>query len=596
MAAELTKDAQRNSAGYWVGLLLLLLATAFLAGVLHHPGRHYSRVSSVIWQLPVDAAWSVMRMVSAYILSLAFALSVGIYAASRPKSARFIIPILDILQSVPIVTFFPAALAVAISLMGGGGFGLNVAAIILVFTSQAWNMAFSVYESLQAIPRDIHECAEALGIRGSQRLLTITIPSCIPGLLYNSIVSWTAGWFALTACEILTVGNKNVSLPGLGSFIANANNSQNPFVMGLIGVVALLLVVVGIEIFIWRPLGVWAQRFRYEMTVSTMSRDSALLRWYQQGRFPRFLSRVLVVSLNRMVNAVFSRVRGSSLRAILPRRESPGRAAKIWFMAIRVAFWLSAAAVTAGGIYYGIHTIRGHYPPLARYIPLAIGESFVRIMLAYLLSLAWTVPLVLWAYRKPRLLRGLSSISQILASLPAISLTFLVINIFVIHLNLGHFWGVEIAGEILLMNGVQWYVLFNMLGGLSRVPGDLIEACHAMGMSRWKKFRYLLLPVIMPSLLTGTVTAFGGGWNTLIFSEAIQYAGHQYNVMGIGWLLNVASGSASPGRYSGPLTSQQQGALLLLGVGALMIFIVVVNRLVWRRLQSWASDRFRIDY
>ena len=141
MAAELTKDAQRNSAGYWVGLLLLLLATAFLAGVLHHPGPHYSRVSSVIWQLPVDAAWSIMRMVAAYILSLVFALAVGIYAASRPKSARFIIPILDILQSVPIVTFFPAALAVAISLMGGGGFGLNVAAIILVFTSQAWNMA-----------------------------------------------------------------------------------------------------------------------------------------------------------------------------------------------------------------------------------------------------------------------------------------------------------------------------------------------------------------------------------------------------------------------------------------------------------------------
>jgi NitT/TauT family transport system permease protein len=327
-----------------------------------------------------------------------------------------------------------------------------------------------------------------------------------------------------------------------------------------------------------------------------LSRDSALLRWYQQGRFPRLLSRTLVLSLNRLANAVFSRVRGSSLRAILPRREAPGWIAKAWFALLRIGFWIAAAAVTLGGLYFGITTIRGHYPPLARYIPLAIGESFVRIMIAYLLSLAWTVPLVLWAYRKPRLLRSLSSISQILASLPAISLTFLVINIFVIHLQLGHFWGVEIAGEVLLMNGVQWYVLFNMLGGLSRVPGDLIEACDAMGLSRWKKFKNLLLPVIMPSLLTGTVTAFGGGWNTLVFSEAIQYANRQYNVMGIGWLLDVASGSASPGRYSPPLSAHEQGALLLMGIGALMIFIVVVNRLVWRRLQSWASDRFRIEY
>jgi NitT/TauT family transport system permease protein len=596
MAAGVTGIESRTSVGYWVGLVLLLLAAAFLAGVLHHPRPHYSHVSSAIWQLPVDAAWSLMRMLGAYVISLIFSLVVGIYAAGRPKSARFIIPILDILQSIPIVTFFPAALAVAISLLGGGAFGLNMAAIFLVFTGMAWNMAFSVYENIQSIPREIRECAEALGIRGTQRLLTIYIPSCVPGLLYNSIVSWTAGWFALTACEILTVGNKNISLPGLGSFIANANNSNNPIAMGIAGVGALLAVVVGIEIFIWRPLGVWAQRFRYEMTVSTLSRDSALLRWYQQGRFPRMLSRVLVVSMNKLSNAIFAHVRGTSIRSILPRREMPGYAAKAVTVGMRLAGWTVAALVCAGGLYYGWHTIEGHYSPLTKYIPLAIGLSFVRIAVAYLLSLLWTVPLVLWAHRRPRLLRGLSSVSQVLASLPAISLTFLVINIFVIHLHLGHTWGVEIAGEILLMNGVQWYVLFNMLAGLSRLPGDLIEVCDAMGLSRWKKFRFLLAPAIMPALLTGTVTAFGGGWNTLIFSEAIQYANKQYNVLGIGWLLDVASGSASPGHYAASLTGPQQSALLLMGAGGLMIFIVVFNRLVWRRLQAWASDRFRIEY
>ncbi len=591
-----TGDARRNPAGYWVGVALLLLAAALLAGLMHPIKSHSGRLSAQVWQLPIYAAWSLMRMTAAYIVSLIFSLSVGIYAASRPRAARMIIPILDILQSIPIVTFFPAALAVAVSLLGGGRFGMEVAAIFLVFTGMAWNMAFSVYYSVKAIPHDTLECAESFGIRGTQRLFTITIPSCIPGLLYNSILSWSAGWFALTACEILTVGNKNVSLPGLGSFIANAESSKNPFIMGLIGVGALLTVVVGLEIFVWRPLISWAQRFRNEMTVSTASRDSGLLEWYQRGRLPRFFVRTTIMPLNQLANRVIAMVHGTTRRAIMPRKETPGVLAKIWNASQRFIGWAAIAGIAIGGGYFVFSTIAGHFPPIVKYLPAALALSFARIALAYLLSLAWTIPLVLWAYRYPRILRGISSVAQVLASLPAISLTFLVVYVFVIRLHLGRTWGVELAGEFLLMNGVQWYILFNMLGGVSRMPGDLLEACDAMGLSRWMKFRTLLLPAILPSLLTGTITAFGGGWNTLVFSESISYAGKYYHVLGIGWLLDVASDSASAGHYSGPLTSQDRMALLMISIGALILFIVTVNRLLWRPLQAWAADRFRFEY
>jgi NitT/TauT family transport system permease protein len=592
MAMDVTAESiehKRGKAAYWIGTLLVLMVAAILAGLLHP--IHIPRVKVVpeIRHLPFDAFYSLSRMFAAYVISLIFALSVGIYAAQKPSSAKIIMPILDILQSIPIVTFFPAALGVAVNLFGGGRLGFEVAAVFLIFTSMAWNMAFSVYDSVRAIPHDIIEAAESFGIRGSQRLFTITLPACVPGLLFNSILSWAAGWFALTACEILPI--KNITLSGLGSFIANAQNSDQPLLMGIIGVVALLTVVVGLEFFIWRPLGVWAERFRYEMTVSTMSRDRrGLLGWYQHGFIPRLLVSHVVAPLNNAANTVIRNARGMAQSIVLPRVEVPGVPTRAWHFLLRFIGWGGAVALLLYGIYYVYKIVSRNFPPYAQDIPIYIGFSYLRILVAYLLSLAWTIPLVLWAARRPKILRAISSVAQILASLPAISLTFLVVDIFIIKLHLGKFLGVELACLFLLMNGVQWYVLFNMLGGVSKIPGDLLEACGAMGLSRWQKFRNLMLPAIMPSLLTGSLTAFGGGWNTLIFSEYISYSGQNYSRPGMGWLLDVASGLApsklSPGQCS---------ALLLLSITSLIVFIVVVNRLVWKRLQHWAFEKFRLD-
>lgn len=584
---------------YWIGgLSLVVLFAAILAGLIHPLHQPRLAIPVRLWWLPVDVAESLLRMIGAYLLSLIFALAVGTYVTRHARAERIIIPILDILQSIPIVTFFPAALAVAVDFFGGGRLGFEFAAVVLIFTSMAWNMAFSVYESIVLLPPEVHECAQSFGIRGVQRFVAIILPACIPGLLYNSILSWTAGWFALTACEILTISTQNVTLPGIGSFLANAANSSHPIVYNLIGVSVLLAVVTGIEFFVWRPLGVWAERFRYEMSVSTLSRDpGGIAGWYQRGRLPRLLMRAVIGPLNRGVNSLLRHLKRPAPRATVPRVEKPGKSVRVLDMVQRATGWAVLAGIVGGGVYYLRAIVSHPLPPLVWDIPAAIGLSFLRITAAYLLGLLWTVPMVIWAFKRPRALRALSSVAQILASMPAIALTFVAVGVFVLHSPFGPHWGVQLAGLVLLMNGVQWYVLFNMLGGVARIPGDLIEACDAMGLSRMMRWRKLILPAILPALFTGTITAFGGGWNTLIFSESILYANHYYHVLGIGWLLDVASTGQNPPIPSGTtLPPHEAGGLLLCAVGLLIVAIVLVNRLVWKRLKAWALDRFRIEY
>ncbi len=590
-------DFKKLRAGYWLGAALLLLFAAVLAGVLHPMGIHRVHLPPSVGQLPLDAAWSLERRVSAYILSLVFAISVGIYAARNMRARKIILPILDILQSIPIVTFFPAALAVAVRLFGGGRLGFEIGAIILIFTGMAWNMAFSVYESLIMVPRETIECAESFGIRGAQRLFTVTLPVCVPGLLYNSIVSWAAGWFALTACEILSVNNQNVTLPGIGSFLQQAANSQtHPLELNLCGVAVLLVIILLMEAFIWRPLAVWSERFRFEVAVSSITRgNTGILGWYQYGWLPRTFVNRIILPLNKGVNLLIRYTRGSAQKLVLPRIEVPTLVIRLWSNIQRFAGWLLLIAIAGAGGFYAIHIFHNHLlPPLAKKIPEYIGFSFLRILTAYTLSMLWVVPAVLWARTRPRIFRLLSSISQTMASMPPIALTFIVVSIFVEHLKLGY-WGVEAAGMVLLMNGVQWYVLFNMLGGIAKIPGDLTEACGAMGLSRRQQWRHLVIPAILPSLFTGTITAFGGGWNTLIFSEFITYAGKIYRLHGIGWLLNVASGAALPPSGT-PLPVPQAQALLFIGVAGLIVLIVTLNRLLWKPLQAWSADRFRLDY
>ncbi len=589
----------RSRNDYWLGgLLLVVLFTAILAGLIHpFYHRRIHILVSLFW-LPLDVAESLLRMIAAYLLSLIFALVVGTYATRHPRAERIILPILDILQSIPIVTFFPAALAVAVDVLGGGRLGFEFAAVVLIFTSMAWNLAFSVYESIVLLPPEVRECAESFGIRGMQRFVAIILPACIPSLLYNSILSWTAGWFALTACEILTISTQNVTLPGIGSFLANAADSHHPIAYNLIGVAVLLAVVAGIELFVWRPLAVWAQRFRYEMSVSTLSRDpGGIAGWYQRGRLPRLLMQAAIAPLNRGVNALLAHLKRPAPRTTVPRVEKPGASVRMLDMLQRVVGWTLVTGIIGGGVYYLLDIFSHPFSPLVKEIPVAIAWSFLRITAAYLLSLLWTIPLVIWAFRRPRVLRALSSFSQILASMPTIALTFVAVGVFVLHSPFGPHWGVELAGLVLLMNGMQWYVLFNMLGGVSRIPGDLIEACDAMGLSPLMRWRKLVFPAILPALFTGTITAFGGGWNTLIFSESIFYANHYYHVLGIGWLLDVASTGQNPPISSGAtLPPHYASGLLLCAVGLLIVTIVLVNRLLWKSLKAWALDRFRIEY
>ncbi len=589
---------KRIHVGYWIGLVVLILAAAVIVGPFRPSEHHFFVLPPKVYKLPYYAWCSFLRMALAYAISLVFAVATGMYAARHKRAERIIVPLLDILQSIPIVSFFPAALGLAVALFGGGRFGFEIAAVVLIFTSMAWNMAFAVYASVIAIPRDTWECAEGFGIRGMQRFVTITFPLCVPRLLYNSILSWTAGWFALTACEILAFNDRNVALPGIGTFIGRAANSHHPILYSILGIATLLSVVVLMEIFMWRPLVFWAERFRYEMSASTLSRErTGVAAWYQHGQIPRLLAGYVFSPMNRGMNFIVGAVRGRTRNLVLPRIEPPPVVQRVYNAGVRIFGGLVLLFLLVVGGFYFYHIFDGHIPPLAAGIPIFLGESFLRIVIAYLLSLAWTIPVVCLVYRRPRAMRALSSISQTLASVPSIALTFVAVGFFVFVLHIHGRLGVETSCMFLLMDGVQWYVLFNLLGGASQLPGDMIEAADSMGITGWRRFKALLVPALLPSLFTGTITAFGGGWNTLIFAESLQYGSHYFHLPGLGWMLDVASSGSNPPISGGvPLGQKASAALLLLGVISLIVFIVLLNRMLWKPLQRWAADRFRMDY
>jgi NitT/TauT family transport system permease protein len=563
-------DPRATSRWMPVAAIAALLA---LAALSHGPERVLALAREAGLQtrgfreLPAAAGWSVFRMMMSLVLSLGFAWVVGYRAATDPRAARVLLPLLDVGQSVPVLGFFPAAIFVFISLFGGGRAALEMASIFLIFTSQAWNMAFAVYEGLSTIPIETRAAVDSMGVRGLLRLRSLLIPACVPPLLFNTILSWTNGWYFLIACEIIVAGRAQYELPGLGSTLSRALASGDNR-LALAALLTLVVIVVVLETLVWRPLRAWAARFRYEGARGEGEEESA----------PALVSMglpLLVRPLRAIAAWVWRRVPAPRVEAWLPAAgQAAGRA---W----GVMRWPVALALLAGAIAAGLATLRAlapPWPPEAASVPLALLLSFLRINAAYVLALMWILPVVLWASDHPRGARALSLVAQVGASIPATAFFPVLVALFV-----QRFGGMELISVVLALTGMQWYLLFNLLAGVQRVPGDLRESLRALGLSRWEIHRRLVLPACMPSLVTGSVVAWGGTWNALILSEYVVYKEHTYSVLGVGALLNRATfetGSRS---------------LLFLSLAALVITVVAFNHVVWRRLYDHVTVRYRLE-
>ncbi|MBI1748534.1 MAG: ABC transporter permease subunit [Acidobacteria bacterium] len=530
------------------------------------------RLPTELSQVPYYAWCSFYRMLIAYALALAFALSYGYVAATNPRAEKLMLPALDIFQSIPVLGLFPAAIYFFIQFLHGR-IGVELAIISLIFTSQAWNMAFGVYESLTTLPEDSKEAVTSYGVRGWLKFREFLFPACIPKLVYNSIMSWAGGWYALTACEILTLGRDKYKLPGLGSFLATAAETGKVELV-LVGLGALITIIVCMDIFLWRPLSVWAEKFRYELAVSTTSPEgSRVLDWIRdQTLLTRWARRV-----GRPIDAIFDRL---SHFLILDSQKSVAAKARLLTWIKRLALWLFILMVAYGSWRATrtlIYTLRKPWPDQAVLIPAAILASGLRMSVAYVLALAWTLPLAIWVGQRERLAKIATPLAEIGVSIPAPAFYPLLVPLI-------PYTTMNVPATLIILTGMQGYLLFNLIAGVRNIPGDLKEVVQSFGLGKLNRWRQLIIPAIVPSLITGSITAWGGGWNAIIFSEYMEYKEVTHSVLGIGALLDEA------------VYKTGDTTMILLSLLSMVTVIVLINRLFWRRLYFQAMAKYKIEY
>ena len=552
-----------------------VFATAFAIATV---GLSLGDFATYLPTAAVDVFYSFLRMSAAYALSLGFALAYGYYAATRHTGERVMIPLLDILQSVPILGFFPIALVVFASLTPGSWPGVNFASVFLIFTSMAWNMVFGVYESLKTLPAELKEAAATFRLRGILLFRRVLFPATISRLVYNSVLSWTAGWFFLVEAEIFST-NSNQVLPGIGSYLSFAASGHNANEF-LAGILILVIVIAILDFAVWRPLSKWAERFRYDTAPS--GEGESVPSSDTPGRFGRVTAYV-----RRGVRTTASRISTPLVQvaaiATRPVRSSERRRTALSYVGIGtilVVGWLMLIALTVA-VYdvFSVPILPGIRVQI-EHLPLAMGASTLRVLAAYLICLSISLPLAIFLSRSPRASRFGMPTVEVIASFPATALFPVII------FELIPFISPEGAAVLMLMTGMLWYLFFNVLSGIRGLPPDLDEAGRSFGLKGWKRFTRVVLPGVFPALITGSITAFGGGWNTLIVAEYLSVNPHQtLNLFGIGQAIDL--GYALPNHTGYPL---MVAALL-----TLVATVVAINELIWKPLYRKAVEKYRYD-
>jgi NitT/TauT family transport system permease protein len=524
-------------------------------------------ISRSLRALPTYAGYSLLRITIAYVLSFGFALAYGYIAAYNPRAEHFMLPLLDVLQSIPVLSFLPGVMLAMVALFPGRQLGVELGAILLIFTGQVWNMAFSFYASLKSIPKDMREAAEIYRFSWWQRFTQMELPFSAIGLVWNSMMSVAGGWFALMVCEMFVLGSRDFRLPGLGSYLQTAASAGDTSSICW-GIATMVLVIVLLDQFVWRPVIAWAEKFKVEQVESTDAPRSWVLNLVERSRGLARIREKTLRPLGERLLLYFAQKH---------REERPVENPSAW------RDWLlrGLAALTLGGIGYGVVRVAIILSGVGKVelhaTALGLGATFLRVNLALLIGALWTIPVGVAIGFNPRLARIAQPLAQIAASVPA---TALLPVILLVLIRLGG--GLGLASIVVLLLGTQWYVLFNVIAGAMAIPTDLKECCSVFrvrGVARWKK---LILPGIFPYLVTGLVTASGGAWNASIVAEYFHFKGQIYTTTGLGATIQQATDS---GDFH----------LLLVATMMMAATVVTINRLVWRRLYGLAETRFRLE-
>ena len=557
---------------------LLYLAVPLTVGVaaVADPSFTFGNLAGYLPTAGVDVTYSFIRMSAAYLLSLAFALAYGYYAAVHRTGERVMIPILDILQSVPILGFFPVVVLVLYSIQPAG-FGPNLASVVLIFTSMSWNMVFGVYESLKTVPSDLCEAADTFGLRGWLRFRRLLFPATVNRLVYNSVLSWTGGWFFLVEAEIFTTNS--AALPGIGSYLSFAASAHDGSKF-LAGIIVLVVLIALLDFALWRPMSRWAERFRYDTAPS--GEGSIEAPRDPHSRFRRaaaYVTRGVRTGVSR-ISTPFVQLAAIATRPARPQSEL--RRSVVYYLgvgSVLIVCWLMVIAISVASYQVFSQPIESSVRHQIELLPFAMGASALRVAAAYGLCLAISLPLAIYIWRHPSASRAGLPIVEVVASFPATALFPVIIFELIPYLT------PEGAAVLMLMTGMMWYLFFNILSGIRSLPPDLEEAARSYGLKGRQYLARVLLPGIFPALITGSITAFGGGWNTLIVAEYLSVGTHQtLNVLGVGQAIDIGYASGRPGL-----------PLMAAAIFTLVITVVAINELLWKPLYRRAVEKYRYD-
>jgi NitT/TauT family transport system permease protein len=517
--------------------------------------------------LPLYALRTTMRMLLAIVCSIIFTFIYAALAAKSRRAEMVLIPLLDILQSVPILGFLTFTVVFFMNLFPGRVFGAELACVFAIFTSQAWNMTFSMYQSMRNVPKDLEEASQSFHLSGWQRFWRLDVPFAMPGLIWNTMMSMSGGWFFVVASEAITVGNTTVTLPGIGSYVALGIEKQNLPAIGY-AILTMLLVIIAYDQLLFRPVVAWADKFRFEQTASVSAPTSWMLDLFRRTRALRALS-LPFAALNKIISNLHIAV-PASLKMASGKHRQPSR--------IIDALWLGVIVASTGYAAWRIYQYLSATLSLSDVLS-AFGYGLITlarvVVLIALATLIW-VPIGVWIGLRPKLAERVQPLAQFLAAFPA-NLAFPVFVVMIVRYGLN----ANIWLSPLMILGTQWYILFNVIAGASAFPSDLREAASSLHLKGWRWWVKVVLPGIFPYYITGAITASGGSWNASIVAEVASWGNTHLSATGLG-------------AYIANATENGDFPRVVLGIAIMCILVTLFNRLLWRPLYAFGERRLRL--
>jgi NitT/TauT family transport system permease protein len=574
---QLSVPSEQRALG-WIDAAVMLALFSLLWSALHF-GKgmlvHFDdtvvlQIDSSPRQIPYYAGRTLLRMWIAFSFSLFFAIGTG-YLAAKSKTARaFILPALDVLQSVPVLGFLSATVVGFMALFPGSLMGVECAAIFAIFTGQVWNMAFGFYHSMVTIPTDMQEAASTYGLSPWQRFKTVELPASAHSLIWNSMMSFGGGWFFVAQSEAISVMNKDIKLPGLGSYMAAAIDKGDNSA-ALWAVVAMVVLIMASDQLVWRPLLAWADKFKIELTESatpatswvySLLRGAYVFTWFDEKVFQPLTDALSKVSLPLPVKAARLRNRHKRL---------------LW-RAVGTLLGLWVASEVLSGLYAAVQVLHGALSvELVLHVIWLGFLTLIRVAaMTVLATLIWT-PIGVWIGFQPKVARFAQPLAQIGASFP-VNMTFPIVVGFFVTARIPMNWG----SILLIAMGTQWYILFNVIAGAMAIPNDLKEASRVYGLRNWDLWRTMILPAIFPFWVTGACTAAGGAWNASIVAELATWGDTTLKADGLG-------------AYIADVTKTGDTPMIILSIAVMSLFVVLMNKFLWRKLYAFAERRFRLD-